>query len=109
MEPLYPNFNFITNTVPASSKVIELAKMIGQESFRMPYTNQNATPSVKSAYMPREISAVWRERMIFHTWGKKESVVRVAAAVPIQFAKFMVISILDILWKFLSKLFMKWL
>jgi len=55
----------------------------------MPYANHNDTPSVKSAYMPREMSAVWRERMIFHTWGMKENVVRVAAAVPTQFAIFM--------------------
>jgi len=55
----------------------------------MPYANHNATPRVNSAYIPREMSAVWRERNIFHTCGTNEMVVSVAAALPIQLTIFM--------------------
>ena len=72
------------STAPASRKVIQLAIIIGHEPSNKPYISHIVTPLVKMAYMPREISWVWRVRHTFHAWGMKAVVVSMAAILPIQ-------------------------
>jgi hypothetical protein len=60
-----------------------LATTMGHEEIATPYSNHIATPIVNVAYIAREISLVCRECKTFITCGIKDTVVRVAAKLPI--------------------------
>ena len=48
-----------------------------------PYTSQSKTPVLKIAYMGRDKSRVCPVRITRTAWGKKDRVVKAAAAKPI--------------------------
>ena len=79
-----PNLSFIINTAPARHNVTALAMITGHEPIKIPYNNQNATPQVNAMYMPSDMSCVCRDFHTCQTWGMKETVVRVAARLPIK-------------------------
>jgi len=56
--------------------------MIGRSPTMSPYVSQHPTPVVKMAYIGRERPPVDFVRHVVHTYGRKASVVSVAAQRP---------------------------
>ena len=72
----------ITNMGNVSSRVAELATMIGIEGSNTPYVSQSTRPQMKHVIHMPDMSCVRRVRKVFRSCGTKETVVNVPAASP---------------------------
>ena len=73
---------FIHRIAIDCSAVIELAMMIGHAEITIPYVIHSSRPITKIVYIDAEIAFTERDRQMRSNWGKKDAVVRIAAAVP---------------------------
>jgi len=56
--------------------------MIGHAEITIPYVIHSSRPITKIVYIDAEIAWTERDRQTRSNWGKKDAVVRIAAAVP---------------------------
>ncbi len=68
--------------MPEKSAVNILARIIGLELMRTPYTNQSRIPVTKKEYINREMPEVSLVFTVLMTWGMNEAVVIKAATKP---------------------------